>query len=107
MSLMETLLILMFFTSYSLKTTKFGNSEPILCADEEDSRSNTLKQHATGDTGLKETGTSNKRPISTTCSSTGMVFRFPFQDMKKFKAGAFRTVWSLYSSKLCFTSSGI
>ena len=71
----------------AISHNKLSPSEPILCADEEDSRSNTLKQHATGDTGLKETGTLNKRPISTTCSSTGMVFRVPFQDMKNSKLG--------------------
>ncbi|CAI7106618.1 BEM_collapsed_G0016660.mRNA.1.CDS.1 [Saccharomyces cerevisiae] len=45
----------------AISHNKLSPPEPILCADEEDSRSNTLKQHATGDTGLKETGTSNKK----------------------------------------------
>ncbi|QHS72921.1 Pmd1p [Saccharomyces paradoxus] len=71
----------------ALSHSKISPSEPILYTDDEESRSNTLKQHATVEVGPQEATTSNRRPISTTCSSTGMVFRVPFQDVKNSKLG--------------------
>ncbi|CAI4060549.1 hypothetical protein SKDZ_05G1940 [Saccharomyces kudriavzevii ZP591] len=71
----------------TLSHSRVSPSEPTFFTDDEESRSNIRKQDVIADVGPQETGTSSKSPISTTCSSTGMVFRVPFQDIKNSKLG--------------------
>ncbi|CAI1960615.1 hypothetical protein SEUBUCD646_0E02180 [Saccharomyces eubayanus] len=71
----------------ALSHSKTSPLEPTFLTNDEGNRANTPKQEEIANSDLQNNSTSNSRPISTTCSSTGMVFRVPFQDIKNSKLG--------------------
>lgn len=71
----------------ALSHSRTSPLEPAFLTNDEEDRTNTPKREEIANNDLQKNSISNKKPTSTTCSSTGMVFRVPFQDIKNSKLG--------------------